>query len=233
VKAKKKKILVVDIGGTHVKLMISRRQRRKFNSSARMTPRQLVSTLKKTVKGWDVDAVAIGFPAPVKQGKISKDPKHLGKGWAGFNFTRALGKPTRVINDAAMQALGSYRGGRMLFLGLGTGLGSALVYEKTLLPLELGDLPYRDGAIIEKYLGKPGLTKLGESAWKREVRHAILQLKKSFIADYVVLGGGNAKRFKTLPEDVEMGHNRNAYLGGVRLWETDQRTRKSRWHIVW
>ena len=158
-----------------------------------MTPRQLVSSLKKIVKGWKFDAVSIGFPAPVKEGIIVWDPKHLGKGWAGFNFTKALGKPTRIINDAAMQALGSYRGGRMLFLGLGTGLGSAMVYDKTLLPLELGDLPYRDGAIIEKYLGKPGLSKLGEAAWKREVRHAILQLKKSFIADYVVLGGGQRK----------------------------------------
>lgn len=229
---KKKKILVVDIGGTHVKLMISRSNKRKFDSGPRMTPRQLVTKLKKTVEGWDFHAISIGFPAPVKEGRIMRNPKHLGKGWAGFNFNRALGKPVHVINDAAMQALGSYRGGRMLFLGLGTGLGSALVFEKTLLPLELGDLPYRDGTIIEKYLGKPGLAKLGEPAWKREVRHAILQLKKSFIADYVVVGGGNAKRFKTLPEGVEFGHNRNAYLGGVRLWETDRRTRKSRWRIM-
>ena len=228
---KKRKILVVDIGGTHVKLMISRREKRKFDSGPRMTPRQLVKSLKKTVKGWDFDAVSIGFPAPIRNGVITRDPKHLGKGWAGFNFTRALGKPTRVINDAAMQALGSYRRGRMLFLGLGTGLGSAMVYHRTLLPLELGDLPYRDGAIIEKFLGKPGLSKLGEAAWKREVRHAVLQLKKSFIADYVVLGGGNVKRFKTLPEGVELGHNRNAYLGGVRLWETHGR--KPKWQIIW
>ena len=230
---KKKKILVVDIGGTHIKLMISRREKRKFDSGPKMTPRQLVSAFKKTVKGWKFDAVSIGFPAPVKEGIIVRDPKHLGKGWAGFNFTKALRKPTRVVNDAALQALGSYRGGRMLFLGLGTGLGSAMVYGKTLLPLELGDLPYRDGAIIEKFLGKPGLSKLGEAAWKREVRHAVLQLKKSFIADYVVLGGGNVKRFKTLPDGVELGHNRNAFLGGVRLWETDPRTRKSRWKIEW
>jgi polyphosphate glucokinase len=230
---KKKKILVVDIGGTHIKLMISSREKRKFDSGPKMTPRQLVSSLKKTVKDWKFDAVSIGFPAPVKDGIIARNPKHLGKGWAGFDFTKALRKPTRVVNDAAMQALGSYRGGRMLFLGLGTGLGSAMVYDKTLLPLELGDLPYRDGAIIEKYLGKPGLSKLGEAAWKREVRHAVLQLKKSFIADYVVLGGGNVKRFKTLPDDVELGHNRNAFLGGVRLWETDRRTRKSRWKIEW
>jgi hypothetical protein len=229
---KTKRILVVDIGGTHVKLMLSRSNKRKFDSGPRMTPRQLVAKLKETVQDWHFDGVSIGFPAPVKEGRIVHDPKHLGKGWAGFNFRRPLGKPVQVINDAAMQALGSYRGGRMLFLGLGTGLGSALVYDRTLLPLELGDLPYRDGVIIEKYLGKPGLSKLGEPAWKREVRHAILQLKKSFIADYVVLGGGNAKRFKTLPEGVEAGHNRNAYLGGVRLWEKERGSRKNRWCII-
>ena len=228
----KKKVLVVDIGGTQVKLMISRGKRRKFASGPSMTPKQLVTKLKATVKGWKFDAVSIGFPAPVRNGRILKDPKHLGKGWAGFDFKKALHKPVHVLNDAAMQALGSYRGGRMLFLGLGTGLGSALVYQKNLLPLELGDLPYRDGAIIEKFLGKPGLSKLGEVAWKREVRHAVHQLKKSFIADYVVLGGGNAKRFKIMPEGVEAGHNRNAYLGGVRVWETEPRTHRPKWHIV-
>src|SRR5207248_3523096 len=136
-------------------------------------------------------------PAPVHDGRILHDPKHLAPGWARFNFRKALGKPTTVINDAAMQALGSYHGGRMLFLGLGTGLGSAMVWKDTLLPLELGDLPYRDGKIIEQFLGKPGVARLGERGWKSEVRHAALQLKKSFVADYVVLGGGNAKRFST------------------------------------
>jgi polyphosphate glucokinase len=232
VKKRKKKILVVDIGGTHVKLMISRTTKRKFDSGPGMTPRQLVSKLKSTVKGWDFEAISIGFPSVVRNDRVVKDPKHLGHGWAGFNFAAAFRKPVRVINDAAMQALGSYHGDRMLFLGLGTGLGSALVYEKTLLPLELGDLPYRDGVIIEKFLGKPGLAKLGEAAWKREVRHAVRQLKKSFIADYVVLGGGNAKRFKTLPEGVEAGHNRNAFLGGVRLWEKTPRARAFKWRII-
>jgi polyphosphate glucokinase len=229
---RKKRILVVDIGGTHVKLMISRTTKRKFDSGPSMTPRQLVTKLKTTVTGWKFDAVSIGFPSPVREGRIVKDPKHLGHGWAGFNFASALRKPVHVINDAAMQALGSYHGGRMLFLGLGTGLGAALVYEKTLLPLELGDLPYRDGVVIEKFLGKPGLAKLGEAAWKREVRHAVRQLKKSFIADYVVLGGGNAKRFKTLPEGVELGHNRNAYLGGIRIWERNPRTHTAKWRVI-
>jgi hypothetical protein len=230
---KKRKILVVDIGGTHVKLMMSRNDKRKFDSGPSMTPRQLVAKLRAAVKGWKFDAISIGFPSPVKHGRIVKDPKHLGKGWAGFDFSKPLKKPVRVINDAAMQALGSYRGGRMLFLGLGTGLGSAMAWPKNLLPLELGDLPYRDGKIIEQFLGKPGLTLLGERAWKFEVKHAVRQLKKALIADYVVLGGGNAKRFETLPEGIEPGHNRNAYLGGVRLWETDRRTGKSKWQIIY
>lgn len=229
---KKKKILVIDIGGTHVKLMLSRNDKRKFDSGPRMGPRQMVARIRQIVVGWKFDAISIGFPAPVKNGQITKNPKHLGKGWVGFDFRKALGKPVHVINDAAMQALGSYRGGRMLFLGLGTGLGSAMAWQKNLLPLELGDLPYRDGKIIEQYLGKPGLTRLGERAWKFEVKHAVQQLKKAFIADYVVLGGGNAKRFKTLPEGIEPGHNRNAYLGGVRLWETEPRTHQKKWRVI-
>jgi predicted NBD/HSP70 family sugar kinase len=231
-KKRKKKILVIDIGGTHVKLMISRKEKRKFDSGPRMTPKQMVAKIRQAIAGWKFDAISIGFPSPVRNGRIVGDPKHLGKGWIGFNFRKALGKPVRIINDAAMQALGSYHGGRMLFLGLGTGLGSAMAWEKTLLPLELGDLPYRDGKIIEEYLGKPGLDRLGEAAWKREVKHAVLQLKRSFIADYVVLGGGNAKRFTKLPEGVEPGHNRNAYLGGVRLWETEKGTQKKKWRVI-
>src|SRR6266496_2122910 len=146
----KRKVLVVDIGGTHVKLLMSTRDQRDFASGPRMRPKKMIAKLKETVSGWKFDVVSIGFPAPVRKGRITGNPKHLGKGWAGFNFARALGKPARVINDAAMQALGSYHGGgRMLFLGLGTGLGSALVWEKILMPLELGDLPYPHRSIIE------------------------------------------------------------------------------------
>ena len=227
---RKKRVLVIDIGGTHVKLMISRREKRKFDSGPRLSPKQLILRVKETAEGWDYDVISIGFPAPVKNGRIAGDPKHLGKGWVGFNFTRPLGKPTRVLNDAAMQALGSYRGGRMLFLGLGTGLGSALVWNRNLLPLELGDLPYESG-IIEDVLGKPGLELLGKKIWQREVLFCVEQLKRSLIADYVMLGGGNAKLLSELPDDTELGHNRNAYLGGVRMWETEPRSKRPKWNV--
>ena len=228
----KRKILVVDIGGTHVKLLMSRRVEREFVSGPRMGPAEFVNRFKQTVRGWNFDVASIGFPAPVRNGRIARDPKHLGKGWVRFNFARALGIPVRVVNDAAMQALGSYNGGRMLFLGLGTGLGSALVWDETLMPLELGDLPYPDGHIIENYLGIPGLELLGEKKWKREVAYAVTQLKKSFIADYVVLGGGLVHRFRRLPEKVEHGRNENALPGGIRLWETKRNAREPKWRVL-
>jgi polyphosphate glucokinase len=229
----KRKILVVDIGGTHVKLLMSLRDEREFPSGPRMGPKQFVARFKENVRGWKFDRASIGFPVPVRNGRITRNPKHLGKGWIGFNFGRALGLPVRVINDAAMQALGSYRGGgRMLFLGLGTGLGSALVWERTLMPLELGDLPYPNGKIIENYLGIPGLELLGEKKWKREVTFAVTQLKSSFIADYVVLGGGLVHRFRQLPKGIERGRNENAFLGGIRLWETKRNSRELKWCVL-
>jgi polyphosphate glucokinase len=228
----KKKILVIDIGGSNVKLMISPAEKRKFKSGPTLTPREMVRQITPLVDDWDFDAISIGFPAPVRDGQILSEPKHLGKGWVGFDFEKAFGKPVRIINDAAMQALGSYRGRRMLFLGLGTGLGSALVWETYVFPLELGDLPYRNGSIIEDYLGKPGLARLGEKTWRRDVEHALVQLKKSLIADYVVLGGGNAKKLDELPQGIERGHNRNAFLGGTRLWQTDPHSRRPKWRIL-
>ena len=228
----KKKILVVDIGGTHVKLMMLRGRYREFNSGPKMGPKELVAKIEENAKDWRFTAVSIGFPAPVRRGRILRDPKHLGKGWAGFNFQKALKKPVQLINDAAMQALGSYNGGRMLFLGLGTGLGSALVWEKNLLPLELGDLPYRNHDIIENFLGIPGVKRLGEKNWKREVIFAVTQLKKAFIADYVVLGGGNVHRFAKLLAGVERGRNENAFLGGLRLWDVDPRTGQKKWRVI-
>ena len=227
----RKKILVVDIGGTHVKLMISRSETRKFDSGPELAPKRLVAEIKRTAKDWSYDAVSIGFPSPVKKGRIAKDAKHLAKGWIDWNFNKSLGKPTRVINDAAMQALGSYHGGRMLFLGLGTGLGSALAWERNLLPLELGDLPYH-GGIIEEVLGKPGLERLGKKEWAREVFFCVAHLKLSLIADYVVLGGGNANHFDALPAGIEFGDNRNAYLGGCRLWQAEPRTGRPKWNVI-
>jgi polyphosphate glucokinase len=228
----KDKILVVDIGGSHVKIMTSPTERLKFDSGAAMRPRDFVQQFKETVRELKFDKVSLGFPAPVRDGKIVHDPKHLGKGWAGFDFRRAIGKPVRVINDASMQALGSHVRGRMLFLGLGTGLGAALVWKNNVLPLELGDLPYRDHRKIEDWLGKSAINQMGKEAWREEVRYAVTQLKISFIADVIVLGGGNVRKMDRLPEGVQPGDNRNAFLGGRRLWETDKRTGRPRWQIL-
>ncbi len=211
----KRKILVVDVGGTSVKLLMSRGDERAFPSGPRMGPKEFVAKFTETVRGWKFDRASIGFPAPVRRGRIAGNPKHLGKGWIGFNFSRALGIPVHLINDAAMQALGSYRGsGRMLFLGLGTGLGSAVVWHRILMPLELGDLPYPEDNKIENYLD------------------AITQLRKSFIADYVVLGGGLVHRFNRLPEGIQHGQNENAFLGGIRLWEPKKNSRELKWRVL-
>lgn len=229
-----KKILVIDVGGSNVKLMISRAgKRRKFPSGPGLTPRQAVAKIKKEIGDWEFDAIAIGFPAPVRNGQILSDPRHLGKGWAGFDFGKAFGRPVRLINDAALQALGSYPGkGRMLFLGLGTGLGSALVWPNHVLPLELGSLPYQDDFVIEDWLGDEGLQSLGRKDWQRETLRAIEQLKYAVIAENVVLGGGNARLLDQLPAGFALGHNRNVYPGGVRLWQNDPKTGRPRWRIM-
>jgi predicted NBD/HSP70 family sugar kinase len=226
---KPKRILVIDIGGSNVKLMISPRiKRRKFPSGKNLTPAQFVRQTKKEVADWKFDAIAIGFPAPIKNGKIALEPKNLGKGWTAVNFRRAFGKPVRVMNDAAMQALGSYHGKRMLFLGFGTGVGSALLWNRTVLQLELGDLPYIDDQSLEDYLGDEGFDRLGEKKWASEVLRIVPELKKAFVADYVVLGGGNAKSIGKLPKGFELGHNRNAYTGGVRLWHNSGKA----WNVL-
>jgi hypothetical protein len=229
---KPKKILVIDIGGSNVKLMISTRaKRRKFPSGLNLTPAQFIRKTKEAVADWKFDAIAIGFPAPVKNGRIAMEPKNLGKGWRRCDFRRDFGKPVRVMNDAAMQALGSYHGGRMLFLGFGTGLGSALLWDHTVLCLELGDLAYIDGT-LEDWLSDDGMEALGEEEWQAEALRVIPALKQSFIADYVMLGGGNAKCIERLPRGVELGHNRNAFTGGVRLWQNEPRTGRPRWNII-
>src|SRR5882757_5687210 len=182
----KKRILVVDIGGSFVKLLMSERMEREFASGPRMTPKQFLTKFKETVRGWKFDVASIGFPAPVRNGRILRNPKHLGKDWVRFSFARALRIPVRIVNDAAMQALGSYLGdGRMLFLGLGTGLGSALVWDRNLMSLELGDLPYADGKIIENHLGVPGLAKLGKRQLTRAALYRSRQFKRQLIADHV------------------------------------------------
>src|SRR2546430_897485 len=212
--------------------MISRAQKRKFKSGPDLTPREMVAQVKPLLQDWSFDAVSMGFPAPVRKGRIMSEPKHLGPGWTRLDYEKSLGKPIRIINDAAMQALGSFHGGRMLFFGLGTGLGSTLILETNVLPLELGDLPFGKGDIIEDFVGESGMKKPGGKTWKREVLRAVLLLKKSLIADYVVVGGGSAKKFDTLPSGIERGHNRNAFLGGVRLWQIDPRARRPKWKIM-
>jgi polyphosphate glucokinase len=228
----KRNILVVDVGGTHVKLMMSARDKLKFDSGPDMTPRDFVKKFHQIAADLKFDAVSIGFPSVIHDGKIVKEPKHLSKGWIGFNFGRALKRAARVINDAAMQALGSHVRGRTLFLGLGTGLGAALVWNNNLMSLELGDLPYREHRKIEDWLGKDGLDELGEKAWRKEVIYSVTQLKLSFVADTVILGGGNVKKMKRLPRGVTRGDNRNAFLGGRRLWETDRGTGQPRWRVL-
>jgi predicted NBD/HSP70 family sugar kinase len=226
-----KKVLVVDIGGTNVKAMISRGERRKFASGDGLTPRQLHNMLDGKLDDWKYDVVSVGFPAPVRNGHILRDPKNLGKGWTRFNFEKAFGKPVRIANDAAMQGLGSYRGGRMLFIGLGTGFGSALVWKGTVLSLELSELPYLNDGTIEDRVGKAGFKELGRKAWEEEVDRILIHLQRAFVVDYIVLGGGNAKLLEHLPPGVALGHNRNAYLGGQRLWQNNPRSRRPRWTI--
>ncbi|HEX3818584.1 MAG TPA: ROK family protein [Chthoniobacterales bacterium] len=230
----KKKILVVDIGGSNVKLMISAEEkRRKFPSGKKLAPNELITQIREITADWDYDAISVGFPSAVDEGGILKEPKNIGAGWMKFDFEKSLGKPTKVVNDAALQALGSYEGkGRMLFLGLGTGLGSALLWPGHVLSLELGFLPYIDDGILEDQLGDAGLERLGKKTWRKETTRAIEQLKISFIADRVVLGGGNAKLIEELPEGVELGHNRNVYPGGLRLWETQADGKTPKWRFI-
>ena len=227
-----RKILVVDIGGTNIKMMLSRTERRKIESGPDFTPRYLLQSARENLSDWKFDAVSVGFPAPVRNGRLLCDPKNLGKGWTRFNFEKAFKKPVRLINDAAMQALGSYRGGRMLFIGLGTGFGSALVWNGAVLSLELGELPYLADGSIEDRVGKSGLKRVGRKIWQQEVERIVTQMQRAFVADYVVLGGGSAKLLERLPPHAELGHNRNAYLGGCRLWQQDPATRRPKWAVL-
>lgn len=182
----------------------------------------MVGAVRDLAVGWRYDVISIGIPAPVVHGRVLAEPHNLGIGWVGFDFGHAFELPVRVVNDAAMQALGSYQGGRMLFLGLGTGLGSALVVDGIVEPMELGHLPYRKGRTYEDYVGERGLKRLGKKRWRRKVREFVMHLGAALEAEYVVLGGGNAKRLKELPPGARIGDNSKAFIGGFRLWQQEQ-----------
>ena len=214
-------VLVIDIGGTHVKTLLSgQTEPVKIDSGPDMTPAKMVAAVRKAAAQWSYAKISIGYPGPVLHGRPLRDPFNLGKGWVGFDFYKAFGKPVRLVNDAAMQALGSYEGGRMLFLGLGTGLGSAMIVDGLLEPMELGHMPYKKGRTYEDYVGLRGLERLGKKRWRREVADVVAQLQAALEPDYTVLGGGNAKLLKELPKGTRMGDNANAFRGGMRLWES-------------
>jgi predicted NBD/HSP70 family sugar kinase len=214
------KILVIDIGGTHVKVIATGHKNPVLiPSGPDLTPKTMVAAVRQATAGWDYSAVSIGYPGPVVHGRPVNDPHNLGRGWVGFDFKKAFGCPVKVINDAAMQAFGSYRGDRMLFLGLGTGLGSALIVDGILEPMELAHLPYKKGRTYEDYVGLAGLKRLGKRKWRRHVADVVQQLKTALQADYVVLGGGNAKLLKRPPPGTRLGDNANAFRGGYRLWQ--------------
>jgi len=213
------RILVLDVGGTHVKVAFSDLSTEwEIPSGPKFTPRQMVRALARVIRGEKYDAVAIGYPGPVKRGEIARDPAHLGPGWVGFDFREAFGHPVRIVNDAAMQALGDYRRGNLLFLGLGTGLGSAMVVNGTLQPMELAHLPYKKGRTFEEYVGRDALERFGKKKWEKEVRKVVEMLVAALEPDEVVLGGGNAVKIGKLLPGVRRGDNRAAIVGGVRLW---------------
>jgi len=213
-------ILVIDVGGTNVKVKSSAAPDvRKVPSGPALTPALMADAVKTAAAGWSYDAVTIGFPAPVIQGLIAKEPVNLAAGWIGFDFEAALGKPVRFINDAAMQALGSYQGGRMLFLGLGTGLGNTLIYDDVIAPMELGHLPFRKGRSFEDFVGQGGLKRMGRRKWQEAVFEVVARLQAALLPEYVVLGGGNSKKLDALPPGCRLGDNDNAFVGGVRLWD--------------
>lgn len=214
------RVLVIDVGGTNVKLLATGAEAPiKIPSGPTLTPRRMVAAVKKALKGVPFEAVSIGYPGLVVHNRIVAEPKNLAEGWVGFDFRKAFGRPVKLVNDAAMQALGSYTGGRMLFLGLGTGLGSAMIADGDLTAMELAHLPYRKGYTYEEYLGVRGLERLGHRKWERHVFLVVERLQLALDPDYVVLGGGNAKKLESLPAGVRLGHNTNAFLGGFRLWE--------------
>jgi polyphosphate glucokinase len=213
-------ILAVDVGGTHVKVMLSpNSEKREFRSGSKLTAKDMVAKVKDLTKDWSYDVVSIGYPGPVVQNRPVTEPYNLGTGWVGFDFAKAFGCPVKIVNDAVMQALGSYSGGRMLFLGLGTGLGSAMIIDGVIGPMELGHLPYKQGKTFEYHLGHDGMKRVGKKKWRAKVMVAVEQLTVALQPDYVVLGGGNAKKLKALPSRTCLGNNDNAFAGGFHLWD--------------
>lgn len=224
------KVLVIDVGGTNIKLLMTgQAEVVKVPSGPTLTAQQMVNEVLAVADGWGHESLTLGFPGPVGHGQILSEPKNLGAGWVGYDFGAAFQKPVKIINDAAMQALGSYEGGKMLFLGLGTGLGSALVVDNVVVPLELAHLPYKKKRTYEDYVGERGLQWLGKKKWRDHVENIVGRLRDAFVADYVVLGGGNAKKLDRLPPYARLGDNRNAFYGGFRLWEVDEATHRQRY----
>jgi len=222
------KILAVDVGGTHVKILATgEKQKREIVSGPRMTARQMVSRVKKMAQGWAYDAVSVGFPGPVLHDRPIAEPHNLGPGWMGFDFASAFGLPVRVINDAAMQALGSYEGGKMLFLGLGTGLGSAMIVKGIVEPMELGHLPYKKGT-YEDYVGNRGLERIGKKRWRKLVEDVVDRLVAALEPEDVVIGGGNVIHMKKLPRGCRAGNNAHAFIGGFRMWNDESRMTSQR-----
>jgi polyphosphate glucokinase len=212
-------VLVIDIGGTNIKILATgQKEPRKFPSGSTLSPRQMVDGVKKIAADWNYDVVSIGYPGMVATNRILTEPHNLAKGWVGFNFKAAFRRPVKIINDAAMQALGSYKMGQMLFLGLGTGLGSAMVVEGIVVPMELGHLSYRNGT-YEDYVGLRGLKRLGKKKWRKHVAFGVNRLISALQVNDVVIGGGNAKNLKKLPPGCRTGDNAYAFVGGFRLWE--------------
>lgn len=215
-------VLVLDVGGTHVKMLATGQDTpRKFDSGPTLTAQEMVDRVREATKDWKYEAVSIGYPGPVLRGKPVAEPINLGRGWVGFDFEKAFGCPVKLVNDAAMQALGSYQGGRMLFLGLGTGLGSAMIVDGILEPMELAHLPYRK-ATFEDYVGIRGLKRVGRKKWRGYVSDVVERLVAALQPDDVVLGGGNVRKLKDLPDHCRLGDNAHAFAGGFRLWEEAQ-----------
>lgn len=215
-------ILVIDVGGSHIKLRMGPRGRiTRFESGPDMTAADMAAQVRELARDLPYEAVSIGYPGLVLRGRIAAEPFNLAPGWVGYDFGKALGRPVRVINDATMQALGSYEGGRMLFLGLGTGLGATLILDGAVEPMEIGHMPYKHGRTFEDYIGERGRRRLGNKKWRKAVAEVVTRLKEVLEADYVVLGGGNALRLKKLPAGVRLGDNLNAFKGGLHLWRGD------------